>query len=122
MQIKKLLNLITIFALAAPTRIFAADSTFLDQFNDPTSGPIQDPNDILIIINNIANVVLLAGAAAMIAMVVWGSITWMTSGGNEERITKGKKILTAAFIGLGIVLLSKFLVVSYIQLIGGKVN
>lgn len=122
MRIKKLLNLATVITIATPAKIFAANPTLLDKFSDPTSGPIQNPDDILVIINNAANVVLLAGAAAMVGMVIWGSITWMTSGGNEERITKGKKILTAAFIGLGIVLLSKVLVVSYIELIGGKVT
>lgn len=37
-------------------------------------------------------------------LVVYAGLMWMTSAGNEEAVTKSKKILIAAMIGLVIVL------------------
>jgi len=39
-------------------------------------------------------------------LVLYGCFLWMTAGGNEEQITKAKKILKDSIIGLIIVLLS----------------
>ena len=41
-----------------------------------------------------------------VVMVMYGGFTWMTAGGNEEKIEKAKKIITAAVIGMVIVILS----------------
>lgn len=46
-----------------------------------------------------------AGTAALI-MFVYGGFLWLTSGGNEEKITKGKNIFTWATIGLVIIFLA----------------
>lgn len=45
------------------------------------------------------------GLVAVI-MVIYGGITWMTSAGNEKKITQAKQILTYSVIGLVIILLS----------------
>ena len=36
-------------------------------------------------------------------MIVFSGVMWMTAGGNEERITKAKKTITGAAIGLLVV-------------------
>ncbi len=41
-----------------------------------------------------------------VVMVLYGGFTWMTAGGNEEKIEKAKKIISAAIIGIVIVVLS----------------
>jgi len=48
------------------------------------------------------------GILALIAvvMVIYGGFTWLTAAGNEERVDKAKKIISAAVIGLIIVLLA----------------
>src|SRR5947208_1252090 len=55
---------------------------------------------------NILN--LLLGLLALIAviMIIIGGFTWLTAGGNEEKVDKAKKIISAAVIGLIIVLLA----------------
>lgn len=40
----------------------------------------------------------------MVAMLVYGGFTYMTSGGNEEQAGMGKKVIAAGIIGLVIVL------------------
>lgn len=46
------------------------------------------------------------GILALIAviLVLLGGFKWMTAGGNEEKIEEAKKLLTAAVIGLVIIL------------------
>ena len=39
-------------------------------------------------------------------LVLYAGFMWMTAGGNEEKITKAKKILSNSFIGLVIVILA----------------
>jgi hypothetical protein len=48
------------------------------------------------------------GFLGLIALVIvlYGGFVWMTSGGNEEKISKAKKILTNGLIGLIIILMA----------------
>jgi hypothetical protein len=48
-----------------------------------------------------------------LGVVLYGGFVWMTSGGNEEKITRAKKILTNGLIGLIIIVLA-FSIVQYI--------
>lgn len=55
------------------------------------------------LIGQIINAVLgLVGSLALL-MFVFGGLTWMTSGGNAEKIKKGRDILVWAAIGLVVV-------------------
>jgi len=55
----------------------------------------------------------LLGFLGLIAVIIilYGGFVWMTAGGNEERIAKAKKIITAAVVGLIIVLLAWAIVI-----------
>ncbi|RJQ28634.1 hypothetical protein C4571_03120 [Candidatus Parcubacteria bacterium] len=48
----------------------------------------------------------------------WGGIMILTSGGSEERLGSGKKILTGTVIGIVIVLAAFLIVNTFISLIG----
>jgi len=52
------------------------------------------------------------GLVAVI-FIIYGGVVWMTAGGNADKVTKAKKIITRAVIGLIIVLLS-WAIVTYI--------
>lgn len=52
----------------------------------------------------------LLGLFAVI-MILYGGFTWMTAGGNEEKVEKAKKIVTAAVIGLVIILVAWAIVI-----------
>ena len=41
-----------------------------------------------------------------VVLVLYGGFMWMTAAGNEERVTKAKQILTAALIGLVIIIMA----------------
>jgi hypothetical protein len=54
-------------------------------------------------------------------MLLIGGILYITSAGNEQRAERGKKVLTAAIIGLLIVTLSYTLIAIFTNIIGGGV-
>lgn len=52
----------------------------------------------------------LLGLVAVI-MILIGGFQWMTAGGNEEKVASAKKIISAAVIGLIVVLLAWAIVI-----------
>lgn len=55
---------------------------------------------------NILNLALGLLALVAVVMIIVGGFTWLTASGNEEKVDKAKKIISAAVIGLIIVLLA----------------
>lgn len=87
------------FFLPAAARAVSIDTTTLGSLGLGTS-------DLKMTVINIINWVLgLLGIIAVI-MVLYAGFQWMTAGGNEERIASAKKIISAAVIGLVIILLA----------------
>jgi len=106
---------------ASPSEETSGDS-LLGKFGWDSSGPIEDPSGVAYIITRAMNVVLLLGGIAFFGMILWGGITIGTAAGNQERLDKGKKILTAAVIGLLIVVLSRLVVGYFINMLGGTIE
>lgn len=46
-------------------------------------------------------------------LIIYAGLTWMMSAGNEETVTRAKKILTAAIIGL-VIVLSAYAITTFI--------
>jgi len=65
------------------------------------------------IIGSIINIVLGFLGVVFLVLVIFGGITWMTAGGNEENVTKAKTLVTQAAIGLAIVLFA-FLLTNFV--------
>lgn len=59
----------------------------------------------------------LSGSFALL-MFVYGSFTWITSGGSPEKIAKGKKIFTYAVIGLVVIFGSYAFLSTFINAFG----
>ncbi len=57
------------------------------------------------IVNIISYVLGLLGLIAVV-MILYGGFTWMTAGGNEDKIDTAKQIISAAAVGLVIILIS----------------
>ena len=48
-------------------------------------------------------------------MIIYGGFVWLTAGGSEDRIATAKKVISAAVIGLIIVLLAWAIVIFVAQ-------
>lgn len=79
--------------------------------------------EVLLIVRNIVTTLLLpiVGILFLIMMMI-GGILYITSAGNQQRADRGKKILTAAIIGLLIVTLSYTLIAIFANIIGGGIG
>jgi Zn-dependent protease with chaperone function len=62
--------------------------------------------DIRVVITRIINVAMGFLGIVAVLIILWGGFTWMTAGGNEEKVGEAKKIITAGIIGLIIVISS----------------
>ena len=78
----------------------------------PKVGRLGDAS-IEVIVGTIIQVFLgLLGLIALI-LILYGGFVWMTSAGNEEKISKAKKIIVSATIGL-IIIFSSYAIVSFV--------
>lgn len=57
------------------------------------------------VINIIQWILGLLGLIAVV-FILYGGFIWMTAGGNEDKVSQAKKIISAAVIGLIVVLLA----------------
>ncbi|MBI2633183.1 MAG: hypothetical protein HYW78_02210 [Parcubacteria group bacterium] len=62
--------------------------------------------DITVIVTNIVSEVIKYIGVLALLMFIYGGILWMTSGGSQDKIKKGKQVIIWAIFGLGLVLLS----------------
>ena len=60
-------------------------------------GKINTPEDL--IANAIKTILGITGSISLI-MFVWGGFLWLTSGGNSEKVQKGKNVFIWATAGL----------------------
>lgn len=60
--------------------------------------------DIRAVIGQVIQVVLGFLGVVALALIVYAGFLWMTAGGEEEKVTRAKQIITQAAIGLAIVL------------------
>jgi hypothetical protein len=75
--------------------------------NGQSGGAVQLDNplgdgktDINVIIGQVISVILGVVGSIALLMFVYGGVVWMTSSGNQEKITKGKNIIVWAIMGL----------------------
>src|SRR6056297_1033763 len=78
-----------------------------EPFPNPLGEGVTNPSEV---IGNVIQAVLgIVGSLALL-MFVYGGLTWMLSGGNNERVQKGKTILVWATVGLIVIFASYALV------------
>ena len=76
---------------------------------EPFPNPLgtKEPSEV---IGNVIQTVLGVVGSLALLMFVYGGLTWMLSGGNNERVQKGKNILVWATVGLIVIFASYALV------------
>lgn len=77
-----------------------------------TTNPLTGDNGLIIKVTNI--VALVAGAAAVILIVI-GGIRFMTAGGDSQKITDARKTVTGALIGIAVIVLARTIIVFVVK-------
>lgn len=98
-----------VLGLSLATTIFAAPVQAATSFTiaDNIGGSIGLGNvDLKQSIINIINLALGLMSLVAVVMIIIGGFTWLTSGGNEEKVDKAKKTISAAVIGMVIIMVA----------------
>jgi len=106
---KKTLLTLALFLLLLPTAASATVTSYsIEDFGSSVGLGTADLLDTAI---NVIQWVLGILALVAVVMIIYGGILWMTAAGNEEKIAKAKKVISAAVIGLIIVLMAWAIVI-----------
>jgi len=81
------------------------------KLTNPLAGT-QSNEGIPLLLGKIINSVLGVIGSLALVMFIYGGATWMLSGGNQERVTKGKQILIWATLGI-IIIFSAYALVKF---------
>lgn len=106
-----------ILALLAAIAIIVLPAVALAQVTSDISGFSEQTGllktDLRTLIVRIVQFILGFLGLIAVLIVMYGGWLWMSAAGNEERITKAKRVLINGLIGLGIIL-AAFIIVSFI--------
>ncbi len=114
-MIKKLSLYLYLFFTILPQSIFATDVIGLDpnkggrglSLSGDQPGPLLQT-----VIINIITIFFAVGGIGFTLMILWGSVDWILSGGDKEKIAGARKRIVTAITGL--VLLSLTFVISVV--------
>jgi len=112
-----------LFLLFCPiiTRAAAPDPAAVAANTPPTvtlENPLGETTTVPVLIGKvIAGAMGILGAVAMFVMVL-GGFSWLTSGGNEEKVKKGTQAMLWAAIGIVFALSSYVLVRTWLGVVG----
>lgn len=88
---------LTASAILSPVAVMAQDLR-------PTVGGTQVPQNIISIIGGVIRFIIVAAFIIAFVMLVVGGIRWIFAGGDEKAVAGARNTITAALIGLVIVL------------------
>lgn len=104
------LLLITSLAVSLVPAVASAqlDRDIRDQLDPIAEVYGQNPNDVdfAASVAQIINVALGFIGIIFIVLIIYAGFVWMTSGGNEDKISTAKKTIIAAVIGVVIIIVS----------------
>lgn len=72
--------------------------------------------DFLALIDNVVKFATQLVFVLVVIYMIWGAFLIITSGGSKDRVTKGRKIITSAIIGM-VIVLGAWLIVSTVFLV-----
>lgn len=103
---KKLLVLLSLFLLSLSFVGIAKATDPYGLFETAKTAGLETTDNLPIIIGNVIGTALSMVAVIFFAIMIYGGFVWMTAHGNEEDTKKALNAITAAIIGIIIVLAS----------------
>lgn len=108
-----LLTALPLLALMLVTLPVHAQSAFTVENLGGTLG--LGTSDLKNTVVNILKLVLSLLGLIAVTLIIYGGVIWTTAAGNEQRVEKAKQIITAAVIGLIVIILSWAIVIFVVQ-------
>jgi len=94
---------------ALPIALLALPASALAQGLVPNQ--LTPINNIIAVVRNAIRFVLLVAFILAFVFLIFGGIRWITAGGDEKAVSGARGMITAALIGLVVVLVSYALIV-----------
>jgi len=82
--------------------------------NQGDGNPWENIQDLSIVISSIIQLILIVAAVLFFVLIVTAGISWMTAGGDKEKLAVSQKKLTSAIIGMFIVL-SVWAIIKFVE-------
>ena len=98
--------------LATPAIVLAQGNNIIP------SESIGKVNNILVVIQAIIRFILIVAFIAAFIMLLIGGIRWITAGGDEKGVASARNMITAALIGLVVVLVA-YAIIRLVELFFG---
>ncbi len=86
--------------------------------SNPSVNPVAQFADISILLNQVLPTIMIVAALVFLAILLFGAFTYVTSSGEQEKITKARKTITYSIAGLILIFLS-YLIVTVVSMITG---
>ncbi|HZJ41332.1 MAG TPA: IPT/TIG domain-containing protein [Candidatus Saccharimonadales bacterium] len=118
---KKLISLLLLIAGIFAWRLVFAQDFGTNAVNTGLNGALAggDPREMA---GRIINVALGFLGVIALGLIIYAGFLWMTSNGEEDKISQAKKILVSASIGLAIILASWAIATFVISKLSGAIN
>jgi len=101
--IKTLLLFIFVALISLPVYVLAGGAGWGE-------AKIENPlaaDDFTTLINSIIDWLLIIGSSVAVIMIIYAGFLWMTSGGDETKVTQARQTLTWTLVGLGVLIIGK---------------
>jgi len=117
--IVKSFHILSLVLLTWPSWLYAQSVTPGDSLKNATPELIQ-VGSVYDIIGNIIEVLLGFVGVLFLVMIIYGGFTWMTAGGDTNKISKAKDTIIKATIGIVIIMSSYAIVYTIIKQLSGE--
>lgn len=102
--------LLALIVLSLPMVVFGAESIDI-------GNPLKT-TDVKELLNNIIDAMLQIVGVIAVAMIVYGGVQYMISGGEEKKLESAKKTITYAVVGLVVVILAGAIINFILETVG----
>lgn len=99
-----------VIPFAIPITMLALPAIALAQGGELIPNRLAQTNNIVLVIRSIIRFILLVAFVLAFIMLLIGGIRWITAGGDEKGVASARNMITAALIGLVIVLIAYALI------------
>ncbi len=115
---------VSVFGISGPA-LAAENTTLGDGFGTGYLGGIGGKlptTDIRVVAVNLINILLGVLGIIFLLLVLYGGFLWMTSAGNDEQASKGRKIIGNSIIGLIVIFVAFALTTFVFNILQDTVN
>ncbi|MDP2910086.1 MAG: hypothetical protein Q8N69_03400 [bacterium] len=88
------------------------------QLNTPTGPVPDDPNYVFTIIQTLVNWLFYILIIAAIFIIIWAAFTFLTAGGDPEKVAKARNLILYAIVAIVVAFLAQAIIFLIVRIMG----